>query len=133
MLEDQKVEHDAQLRSLRNERELSTEGISGGLPTAASDFPADIQLIQTKFDSYTQESGSLYCTPWNGGVGNAAGSTVAACQDLCNDDDSCVAITWFPSYGDKCYLFTSCDTTATSSSHGQVWHKPVLTVSPPKW
>ena len=74
-------------------------------------------------NTYTQASGIVYCTPWTEKGGNAAGDTPAACQKLCDQDASCVAITWFPSWKKKCYLASKCDKTGRSSVGGRVWRK----------
>ena len=96
----------------------SYKAIDAGALTAVGDTlrnclvdgPPDADEAPEALLYYYKVEGNKYCVPWADDQGNIEGAgSVEACQARCDEDQMCVAVSYFPAWGGHCYLFDACD------------------------
>jgi hypothetical protein len=76
---------------------------------------------------YAKVEGNKYCMPWTDAGGTAEGAeSVEACEARCDADATCVAVSYFPDWGQNCYLFNECDEQENATENGETFIKKLV-------
>jgi hypothetical protein len=99
----------------------------GTLRDCEVDGPPAAEKVPEAISYYEKVEGNKYCLPWTDAGGSAdGGASVADCEALCDADASCVAVSFFPDWGQNCYLFAVCDEQENATENGETFVKQLV-------